>query len=105
MALWRDISVVFIIFETFILLLVPLGVLYFALRGMQWVRRKLAALLQSARQSVATVPGRAEQISRRISDPVVNTRRRLTKFQAATSALWPGGASIDPQYKENSREQ
>ena len=84
---WRDISIIFIIVETVVLILVPLVLTFLMVRGSNWLHGQIRTLLQMTRARTAKIPGYVEQGSLRIAEPVISTRRRLRKIESTLQGL------------------
>ena len=66
----RDIAIVILALEAFIIGLIPLIVLYFALRGWRVAGRKMAPWLPKAKSFFNQSTSKIGQISRTIAEPV-----------------------------------
>lgn len=86
LANWRDLAVVLLVIEAFIISLVPDIVLYFAIRGMSWVLENLRAkapTVQSYFRKAATV---SEQASQRVAAPIIATSAACSARRSPVSA-------------------
>jgi hypothetical protein len=61
---WRDVALVLLIIEAFIMGLLPLVILYFAIKGMNWLTSKARHYLPLARSYVT----RVEEVTKRTSE-------------------------------------
>lgn len=68
---WRDVSVVLLVVEAFILALIPLGVLYFVNRGLQRLRAFLRPIFRRTRARVQQVERVTFQVSELIVTPII----------------------------------
>lgn len=67
----RDIALIILAAEAFVLGLVPLAAFYFGIRGMQTLRRKLDPLIPQAQTSLHRVARTTQAVSQRIVRPVI----------------------------------
>lgn len=94
LANWRDLAVILLAIEAFVIALLPGIVLFFAIRGMSWVIRKLRATaptVQGYFRKAATI---SEQASQRVAAPFVGTSATLARVRGGRSAL---AASLRPR--------
>lgn len=63
---WRDLATILLVIEAFVIILVPGIILYFAVRGMLALNRKMAVWLPQLQSYFY----RAHEISRKISDKI-----------------------------------
>ena len=89
LAFWRDVSIVFLSIQTFILLLVPLVAFYFAVRGLNFLHVRLPGVMYRAQGISKQVRVKTEAVSQRVADPVVRAQRERTKAEATLQALVP----------------
>jgi hypothetical protein len=68
---WRDLAVVLLALEAFVLGLIPAIVLFFAVRGMLWVIRKLRAVFPTIRGYFGRAAGISQRASHKIAAPVI----------------------------------
>ena len=73
----RDIALVILIIEAFVLSLVPLTAFYFGIRGMQALRRKLDPLIPQTQMRLRRVAQTTQAVSQRAISPII-----------ALSCLW-----------------
>ncbi len=86
LANWRDLAVVLLVLQAFLLVLIPGIVLFFAIRGMSWARRKLtsaAPVVQDTFRKVATI---SDQTSRRVAGPLIAADAALARVRSWRSA-------------------
>lgn len=79
LAHWRDLAVILLVIEAFIISLIPGIILFFAVRGMLWVIHKLrgvAPTVQGYFRKAATI---SEQASQRVAAPVIATSATLAQ--------------------------
>ncbi len=84
---WRDLAIILLAAEAFLLSLIPAAILYFALRGMSSLIRKLrsvAPTVQGYFRKAATI---TEEASQRISAPVIRISATAAQLRGWRSAL------------------
>lgn len=84
---WRDLAIVLLALEAFLLSLIPAAVLYLALRGVSWLIRKLrsvAPTVQGYFRKAATV---TEEVSHRAVTPVITASATLAQLRGWRTAL------------------
>jgi len=81
-AFWRDLSVIWLSLFCFVMLLLPLGALYFIVRGMDWLHRKSYTLTKQAQGISARVRVQSERASIQVSEPVVRLSSRIKRFES-----------------------
>ena len=87
LANWRDLAVVLLVIEAFIMSLVPAAILYLAVRGMSWVLqqlRQLAPRVQGYFRKAAQV---TDQVSHKVSAPIIGVSAASAQFSRWFSAL------------------
>ena len=102
LAFWADVSIVFLAIQTFILLLIPLGILYFAVRGLNFLHVRLPRLLFRAQDISTMVRTRTETMSERVADPLVRAERERTRAAATLTNLTspnqqPSARKVEPK--------
>jgi hypothetical protein len=97
LAFWRDVSIVFLSIQTFILLLVPLVAFYFAVRGLNFLHIRLPRVMYKAQDISKQVRMKTEAASQRVADPVVRAQRERTKAEATLQSLIPSGKRTGPK--------
>lgn len=78
---WRDLSVIWLSLFCFVMLLLPLGVLYFMVRGMDWLHRKSFALTKQAQGISANVRVQSARASIQVSEPIIRLSGRVKRFE------------------------
>lgn len=84
MAVWRDISLIWLILLTFIAVL-PFGVIFFfAIRGMQRLRQVVKKYLPQVQDQARLVAAKTEEVSDKVAQPIIELQ--ATAAQANTMA-------------------
>jgi hypothetical protein len=79
LAVWRDISLLWLIFWTFIAIL-PVGVLlFFAIKGMHRLRQVTRKYLRSAQSSAIQVSYTTDRLSHQVAAPVIYLRAKVAQ--------------------------
>jgi hypothetical protein len=87
LGVWRDISLMWLIFLTLIAVL-PIGVIfYFAVLGMNRLRQLAKQHLPSAQQKAAQVADLAEQASQKVVRPFVEVRAKAAEVDGIMTAI------------------
>jgi hypothetical protein len=90
-AFWRDISVVWLSLFCFVALVIPIVILYFAVRGMNFVQVKVHMLFQKAQGISRMVRVRTESISEKVAAPVIQAHGRFAKTRTWLQSIWADG--------------
>jgi len=88
LALWRDISIVWLSLFCFIGLAIPLVVLYFAVRGLQAAHNGTARLLQRAQGYSQLMQQQSQKLSQRAVEPVIQAHKEGVRAQTTVQRLW-----------------
>lgn len=88
LAVFRDISLLWLIFLTLIAVL-PFGVLFFfAVRGMRRLRQLAKQYLPVAQEKARLVANKTEEVSRKVTNPVIHTQVRAAQVGGLTRAIF-----------------
>lgn len=90
LANWRDLAVLLLALEAFIISLVPGVILYFAVRGLLWVIRKLRATAPTVQGYFHKAADISEQVSQRAAAPFITTNAtlaRVNRWRSASASL------------------
>ena len=88
---WRDLSVVLLSLETFVLLLIPGAVLFVAIRGTRWVLDRGRAGLRDVQGWAAKASEETDKVCARLVGPAVKVR----VLPAGLKGLWTGVTELD----------
>jgi len=90
LAVWRDLSLLWLIILTLIAAL-PFGVLFFfAIKGMQRLRQLAKQYLPQARDRVQQVRNVTEKASQKVASPFINAQARAAQVDGVTKAILRG---------------
>jgi hypothetical protein len=90
LAFWRDVSIVWLSLFCLIGLAIPLVVFYFAVRGLNFVHRHVAALLQRGQGYSRIMRQQSEKLSHQVAAPVIRTHSQATRWRTVARRLWLG---------------
>ena len=90
LAFWRDIAIVFLALQTFVLLLVVAVPFYFAVRGLNAAHVRLPNLLVKARVFSRQVRERTGEVGDKVASPLLRVQRSVTKSETIVRELTPG---------------
>jgi hypothetical protein len=84
----RDIALVVLIVEAFVLGLVPAAIFFYAIRGMTALRSKLDPLIPMAQDRLARVAHTTQNVSDSLVRPVISLSSRWRQAQSTVQAMW-----------------
>jgi hypothetical protein len=88
LAVFRDISLLWLIFLTLIAIL-PFGVLFFfAIRGMHRLRQLAIQYLPIAQEKARWVADKTEEVSQKISDPIIGVKAKTAQVHGVRKAIF-----------------
>ena len=87
MAALRDVSVILLAIESFVLLLIPLSILVACFYGVRWLRRKLPPLFALAHKYLALVQLYVNRASAAMVAPIIRTHAVAAQWGAWWNAL------------------
>ena len=83
----RDIAVVLLAIEIFVVMLVPVVITYFAVRGVSWLQRQLRTYAPPVQGGFRKAASVAEQVSQKIAEPFIVTSAGVTQARHVRSTL------------------
>jgi hypothetical protein len=87
MAALRDVSVILLAIESFILLLIPAAILAASVYGVHWLRRKLPPLFAQAHKFLALIQLHVGRASAATVAPIIKTRAAAAQWSAWWNTL------------------
>lgn len=99
LANWRDLSVVFLVIQAFIINLIPAAILFFAIKGMLWVIRKLRGIAPTVQGYFRKAADISEQVSQRAAAPFIATSATLAqvnRWRSSTITLLKSTKEVSP---------
>ena len=88
LAVWRDISLLWLILLTLISVLPFSVVFYFAVRGMRRLRQLAILYLPIAQDKARIVANTTEQISLQVASPIVGVQTKAAQVNGLTKAIF-----------------
>ena len=87
LAVWRDISLMWLIFLTLIAIL-PVAVLFFfAIRGMRRLRQFFVTYLPLLQEKASLVATKTDEISQQVTNPIINAKAKTAQVSGIRSAI------------------
>jgi len=87
LAVWRDISLLWLIFWSLIAILPVAVLLFFAIRGMHRLRQLAITYLALAQEKAALLAATTEEISLKIAAPIIRARAKTAQVNGMRSAI------------------
>ncbi len=97
---WADVSTIWLCLLAFIIGLVPAVLLYFCVRGMQIVNRKVPTYLKLGQYYSGIVRDQTHKISAKVAEPVTLGHAQAARYEAIVRNLMPDFKSAADQEKE-----
>lgn len=89
----RNISIIWLSLFCFIALVPPLVILYFAVRGLNWVTDHARPLFRRARQGSETAQEYVERYSTIAANPLIRIKGRALRWQRTISGMMPSNTT------------
>jgi hypothetical protein len=87
LTVWRDISLIWLLFLT-LLAVLPFGVLFFfAIKGMHRLRQLAKQYLPLAQEKARLVSDQTEKISQKVVSPIIGAHARAAQANRVTEAI------------------
>ena len=87
MAALRDVSVILLAIESFILLLIPAAILAACVYGVHWLRRKLSPVFAQVHKYLALIQLYVSRVSAAAVAPIIKTRAVAAQWGAWWNTL------------------
>jgi hypothetical protein len=84
---WRDLAVILLVLEAFILALVPGAILFFTIRGVGWLRKQLLAAAPVAQGYARKAAQMTTRVSDQVVQPIVSAHATSARLARLPSAL------------------
>lgn len=88
-SLWRDLAVVFLALQCFIIMLIPLVIIYFGVRGMAFVNDRTPGLFLRVQKLTKQVRSGADRVSDQVAAPVARVQAEITRVETVMQRLTP----------------
>jgi hypothetical protein len=89
LTIWTNLSIIWLCFLAFILGLVPLAILFFAVRGMMVVNRTVPRYLKLGQYYSGIVRDQTRKYSAVAAEPVTRAHGQASRVQTILYNLWP----------------
>lgn len=90
LAFWRDLSIVLLCLEAFIMVLIPGVIFFFSIKGLQMLEKKL----REVTPKVHEVFHKVNHVTRQASDKAASPFIAASAASAQVKALWRGTTSL-----------
>jgi hypothetical protein len=100
LAFWTDVSIIWLSFLSFILGIVPLVLLYFAIRGMMIVNRRLPRYFKLGQYYSGMVRDLTYRYSAKVTGPLVSAYGEANRVQTVARNLAPRSSPHEGEHKE-----
>ncbi len=87
LALWRDIAIVVLALQLFIILVFPLVLAYIGVRALSWVHGRLPGPLARGREAAHRLSRQAHRLSDQVARPVIELHARAVWVQTLLRRL------------------
>ena len=85
---WADISLMWLIFLT-LLMVIPIGVIFFfAVRGMHRLRQLAKIYLPIAQEQTRLLADKTEEISQQVAGPIITVESKAAQVSGTTKAIF-----------------
>jgi hypothetical protein len=95
LAAWRDLSLIWLSLLAFIIGLVPLVILYFAVRGMMAVNRTLPRYLKLGQYYSGIARDQTRKYSTQLAEPLTKAHGEAARVQTILYNLWPRSSNTE----------
>lgn len=88
LAVWRDISLLWLIFLSLIAILPVAVLLFFAVKGMHRLRQLTVTFFALAQEKASLVASKTDEISRKVVAPIIDVRAKAAHVSSIRSAIF-----------------
>jgi hypothetical protein len=85
---WRNVAVIWLCFQGFFLLIVPLAIAYFLVRGINWVVRKTPPLFHTLQGYSGRMRNMTEALANKAAEPVIRAHAKSRETEAVFDTLF-----------------
>lgn len=85
---WRNLAVVWLSLLCLVTLIIPVVVLYFAVRGMGYLNAATPKLLQKGQGYTQMAKVQSDQISEKVARPIVQAQTKASRIEATIRSLF-----------------
>jgi len=94
---WRDIAIVLLAIQLFVMLVIPLVIAFFSMRGINWVHGKMPPLWEKAHHYSHLVRDKTGEISDQVAAPILRTRSKVESWATIIDRVRGVDRSSPPQ--------
>lgn len=102
LAFWRDLSLIYLLIGPIIVTLLVMAVMYFAVRGMMVVNRKVGEGFRRLQHYSGMMQAQTKRVSDIAATPLVRIYGAAARAQTVVRDLTPGKAAAETTSKERS---
>lgn len=84
---WRNVAVIWLCFQGFFMLLIPLALFYFLVRGMSWVLRKTEPLFHKAQGYSGQMRNKTEAIADKVAQPLITVHSKVRQTETIVDTI------------------
>jgi hypothetical protein len=88
LAVWRDISLLWLIFLTFVSVLPFVVLFFFLIKGMHRLRQLLVIYLPIVQDKARLVADKSEEISQKVADPFIGMHVKAAQVDGLRKAIF-----------------
>ncbi|MFN2289823.1 MAG: hypothetical protein ACK2UC_01410 [Anaerolineae bacterium] len=88
LGVWRDISLMWLIFLTFIAVLPVSIILFYLIKGMRRLRQLAKLYLPVAQDKARLVATKSEEISQQVAEPIITTYAKAEQVNTMAKSIW-----------------
>lgn len=85
---WRNVAVIWLCFQGFFMLLIPLALAYVAVRAMAWVLNKVPPLFHTAQGYSAQMRNKTEAFASKAAEPVIRAHSKTKQAETVLERLF-----------------
>lgn len=85
---WRDLAIVLLALEAFVLSLVPAVILYFGVRGMIWLLRQVRGHAPTVQGYFRKAAQLSDRVSRRVVNPIIGIEAGMARARRSGSSFF-----------------
>jgi hypothetical protein len=97
---WRNVAVIWLCFQGFFIMLIPLAIAYFMVRGMGWVLDKVPPLFLKAQGYSRLMRNKTEAVADKVAEPVIVAHSKSKEVESVLKRLFrPDPPAASPRGK------
>jgi hypothetical protein len=91
---WRNVAVIWLCFQGFFIMLIPLAIAYFMVRGMGWVLDKVPPLFIKTQTYSRLMRNKTEAFADKVAEPVIRARSKSKEAETVLDRLFRPDPSV-----------